>query len=149
MSPVSTVAFVGLLVAIFLALVAVLVWQEAKRRGNTGPPVYAVEDAVDFVAERLSGTGLTKSDVKRVIEWEVFYLQGLAQKQRWRPVETVAGGDDAAVEFITRRIAEVHGVTYAQDDIRAVLRLEADYLVSIGAVGDPVDVEDLPGGEST
>jgi hypothetical protein len=76
--------------------------------------------------------------VKRIIEYEVFYLQGLAQERRSTPVEVVAGGAEPAVEYIAARIAEAHKVSYPLDEIRAVLRLEADYLGSIGAVGEPV-----------
>jgi hypothetical protein len=78
--------------------------------------------------------------VKRVIEWEVFYLQGLAQKSRRQPVETVAGGSDASIDYIVDRIAVVNGVTYDRGDVGEVLRLEAEYLMSIGAVGEPVDL---------
>jgi hypothetical protein len=43
------------------------------------------------------------------------------------------------VEYIASRIAEAHKVSYPSDEIRAVLHLEAEYLGSIGAVGEPVD----------
>jgi hypothetical protein len=77
--------------------------------------------------------------VKRIIEYEVFYLQGLAQERRSQPVDVVAGGPEQAVDFIAARIAEAHNVSYPLDEIRAVLRFEAEYLDSIGAVGKPVD----------
>ncbi|HIE21530.1 MAG TPA: hypothetical protein EYP73_02880 [Acidimicrobiia bacterium] len=141
MSPAAVVAFVGLLVGILLVIVALIVWQEAKRRPSYEPLEYVVEDAVTHVYERLGeSTPLTKADVRRILEWEVFYLQGLAQKDRRSPVETVAGGHEASVEFIADRIQVKHGVSYSHDDITEVLRLEADYLLAIGAVGDPVDL---------
>jgi hypothetical protein len=137
---VSTIALAGLLAGILLLIVAALVWQEAKRRPQAEGPVYVVEDAVRFIVSRLdpdTAVRLRTSDVRRIVEWEVYYLQGLAQPRRHTPVETVAGGWEEAVTFIAGRIEEAHGVAYAVDDIRRVLRLEAAYLQSIGAVGDP------------
>ncbi|MFQ5523091.1 MAG: hypothetical protein ACE5F5_05890 [Acidimicrobiia bacterium] len=140
MSPAAVVAFVGLLVGIFLVIVALIVWQEARRRPSYEPLTYVVEDAITHIYERLrEDSPLTKADVRRILEWEVFYLQGLAQKDRRNPVETVAGGHEASVEFIANQIQSKHGVSYSHEDIAEVLRLEADYLLAIGAVGDPVD----------
>ena len=145
MSAVTTVAFVGLLVAIFLFVVAAMLYQEAKRRDFADDgPVYVVEDAVAFITERLDpglAERLRRSDVRRIVEWEVHYLQGLAQKNRRNPVEVTAGGAPAAVDWIVERIATQHGVSYARGDVVAVLALEARYLESIGAVGEPVGGE--------
>ena len=55
-------------------------------------------------------------------------------------METVAGGHDDSVGYIAGQIEAKHGVAYPQEDIEAVLRLEADYLMAIGAVGEPVEV---------
>ena len=141
MSPPVVVAFVALLVGLLLVIVALVFWQEAKRRPSYEPLQYVVEDAVKHVAERLpDDVNLTKADVRRILEWEVFYLQGLAQKDRHNPVETVAGGHEASVDYIADRILEKHGVSYPHGEIGAVLRLEADYLMAIGAVGEPVDL---------
>lgn len=145
MSPVTTVAFVGLLVAIFVFVVAAMVYQEARGRSPaTEGPVYVVEDAVAFIWDRLKPEPrqrLRPADVRRIVEWEVYYLQGLAQKNRRNPVEVTAGGAPAAIEYIVERIAGEHGVSYAHDDVAAVLALEARYLASIGAVGEPVGGE--------
>jgi hypothetical protein len=82
--------------------------------------------------------GLRNVDIRRILEWEVFYLQGLAQEKRNNPVETVAGGHEASVAYIADQIHSKHGVSYSHEQIAEVLRLEADYLVAIGAVGEPV-----------
>lgn len=143
MSSSAIVAFVGLMVGLLLVIVALMVWQEARRRPSYEPLEYVLDDAVKHVQERLSpGSALTRSDVRRILEWEVFYLQGLAQEDRKNPVETVAGGHQASVEFIASEIEQRHGVSYSQEDIEEVLRLEADYLMAIGAVGEPVDTGD-------
>ncbi len=141
MSGPTLVVFVGGLAAIFLFIVAVLVWQEAKSRTFDEGPVYVIEDAATFILDRLEpsvGSRLQRSDVVRILEWEIYYLQGLAQERRSTPVETIAGGIDAAVEYITGEIAEKNKVTYDSGDVAAVLAAEAEYLASIGAVGAPV-----------
>jgi hypothetical protein len=143
MSPAALVAFIGLLVGVFFLVVALFVWQEAKRRPSYEPLEYVVDDAVKHVMAGLGeGSRLNRGDVRRILEWEVFYLQGLAQKDRKNPVETVAGGHQASVEYIATQIEARHGVAYSRDDIQEVLRLEADYLMAIGAVGDPVEEEE-------
>ena len=145
MSGPTLVVFVGGLAAVFLLVVAALMWQEAKSRTYDDGVVYVIEDAIDFVSDRLpenvSGR-MRRPDVQRVLEWEIYYLQGLAQTRRRDPVETFAGGAEPAVSYITGQIAEKHGVTYDARDVAEVLKLEADYLASIGAVGDMVEGEE-------
>lgn len=144
----SALALVAVLVGVFLFIVALVVWQEARRRPSYDPLTYVVEDAVRHVETGLSEEGeptLPRADIRRILEWEVFYLQGLAQEDRSKPVETVAGGHKASVDFILDQVATKHSVTYARRDVENVLRLEADYLYRIGAVGDPVEDD---GGES-
>lgn len=143
MSSAAIIAFVGLLLGVLLVIVALMVWQEARRRPSYEPLEYVVEDAVKHIQERLGeGSSLSRSDIRRVLEWEVFYLQGLAQEDRKNPVETVAGGHDASVEYIGSEIEDRHGVSYPHHEIEEVLRLEADYLMAIGAVGEPVEPGD-------
>lgn len=143
MSSLEVFTFVALLVGVLLVIVALLVWQEAKRRPSYEPLEYVVNDAVKHIAERLpTDSALGNGDIRRIIEWEVFYLQGLAQEHRKNPVETVAGGHDLSVDYIADQIHEKHGVTYSHAQIEEVLRLEADYLVAIGAVGEPVGEEE-------
>ena len=139
MTALEIFTFVALLVGVLLVIVAMMVWQESKRRPSYEPLEYVVNDAVKHVAERLPGdSGLKNSEIRRILEWEVFYLQGLAQERRKDPVETVAGGHEMSVEYIAEQIRSKHGVSYTHEEIADVLRLEADYLVAIGAVGDPV-----------
>ena len=143
MSTLEVLTFVALLVGVLLVIVAMLVWQEAKRRPSYEPLEYVVNDAVKHIAERLpDNMGLKNADIRRILEWEVFYLQGLAQENRKNPVETVAGGHDHSISFISDQIHTKHGVSYSQDQIAETLRLEADYLVAIGAVGEPIGEEE-------
>lgn len=137
MTPATAVALGGLAIAVLIMVGAAAVWRRAGSAADGEPPAYVVSDAVEFIHNRLQ-ISLRRPDVQRIVEWELFYLQGLAQKNRRQPVETVAGGVAPAIEFIADRISAKHGVAYALDDIRRVLELEAAYLFSIGAVGDPV-----------
>ncbi|MGH8871708.1 MAG: hypothetical protein ACRDWS_07030 [Acidimicrobiia bacterium] len=143
----SVFALVVVLIGVFLVIVALVVWQEAKRRPSYEPLEYVVEDAVKHVEAGLQAEGndrMRRPDIRRILEWEVFYLQGLAQEDRKTPVETVAGGHEASIEYIIEQIATKHGVSYSRADVEDVLRHEADYLFRIGAVGEAVDFD---GGE--
>jgi len=145
----SVLALVVLLAGVLLVIMALVVWQEARRRPSYEPLEYVVEDAVKHVEAGLQSEGndrLSRGDIRRILEWEVFYLQGLAQEDRKTPVETVAGGHEASVDYIVGQIATKHGVSYSRGDVEDILRLEADYLYRIGAVGEEVD---LDGGEQT
>lgn len=147
MSGPAVFAFVALLIGIFLIVVALVVWQEARRRPRYEPLTYVIDDAVKHVEAGLVQGGdnrLSRADIRRILDWEVFYLQGLAQEDRSNPVETVAGGHQASVDYIIDQIATKHGVSYAREDVENVLRMEADYLFQIGAVGEEVEFE---GGE--
>jgi hypothetical protein len=147
MTSVEVLTFVALLVGVLLVIVALMVWQEARRRPSYEPLEYVVNDAVKHVAEGLPDSfGLRNGDIRRILEWEVFYLQGLAQEKRSTPVETVAGGHELSIDYIADQIQTKHGVSYSHTQIAEVLRLEADYLVAIGAVGEPIgELEELAG----
>lgn len=143
MSGPEIIAFVAVLVGAFLVIVAMLVWQEARRRPSYEPLEYVVNDAIKHIAERLpEDAQLSNTDIRRILEWEVYYLQGLAQDDRKNPVETIAGGHELSVDYIADQIRTKHDVSYSQEEIAEVLRLEADYLVAIGAVGEPVGEEE-------
>lgn len=141
MSPLTVVTFVALLVGVLLVIVAMVVWQEAKRRPSYEPLEYVVEDAIKHVQAGMpEQSTLTRADIRRILEYEVYYLQGLAQEDRKNPVDTVAGGHEASIEYIATEIEAKHQKAYPHEDIEEVLRLEADYLMAIGAVGEPVEL---------
>jgi hypothetical protein len=135
--PGSVFALIVVLIGVFLLIVALVVWQEARRRPSYEPLEYVIDE---LGLMREGNDHLERADIRRILEWEVFYLQGLAQDDRHQAVETVAGGHQASIEYIIDQIASAHGVSYAQKDVEAVLRHEADYLFRIGAVGEPVGV---------
>ena len=128
-----------------LALVLVLavfgvgmVLQERGRRVDDGVAVYGVDDAVVYVWERLPDDvagSVDRSDIRRIFEWEMLYLQQPSK----RDGPAVVGGVDVA-QFVQDRAYET-GYPYEPDAIFAVLDLQSDYLRAIGAVGGPVDPE--------
>ena len=128
------------LIGVLLIIAALVVWQHASRR--PGSPTYGVEDAVAYVYPRLERTTqshLGEAGVRRILEWEIFYLQGLAQENPLVPVETVAGPYEPAVDFIRQRIEHIHGHPYSLDDIKAVLEVQVAYLAAIGAIGSQLE----------
>lgn len=135
-------ALAAFLLGVLLLIGALLVWQQASRR--TQGAVFGVEDAVVFIATRLTGEirdRVKESDIRRIVEWEVYYLRGLAQKDRRAPVVTVAGDFQPAVNYIREQASERHGLEYSELDIKFVLNLGGEYIRSIGAVGMRADVE--------
>ena len=130
-----------LVIALVLVLVvfgAGMLIQEHGRRVDDGVAVYGVDDAVIYIWERLP-EGMVPSigrvDIRRILEWEMLYLQQPAK----RDGPAVVGGVDAAA-FVQEHAYE-SGHPYEPETIFAVLDLQADYLRAIGAVGSPVDGE--------
>ena len=130
----------ALLVAVLLAVAAAMVWQEAVRRPVDEPVTYVLEDAVRFIHARFGpGSQLARDDVRRILEWEVIYLQGVSPKHSG-PLQPVrVGGSDDAVQFIMTQITRRSGPRYSEEAIRAVLGGEAEYLATIGALGSAVE----------
>jgi hypothetical protein len=126
------------LLAALLLVAALVAWQHSKR-GTLVEATHGIEDAVEFIHSRLPAEvngRLGRSGVRRIVEWEIFYLQGLAQPDRRQSIVAVAGAHPPAIEFIRSEITRRHGPTYSEEDIGTVLELEAAYLESIGAVGE-------------
>lgn len=126
------------LIAVLFIIGALVIWQHARRVGPR-EITFGIVNATSFVEARLEPdvrARLGPDGIRRIVEWEVFYLQGLAQENRRVPVETIAGDHEAAVVFIRGEIARSHNRNYTADDIASVLSLVAGYLESIGAIGD-------------
>lgn len=145
MSPGSAVAIGFLFLAVLLVGVAFLVLREVRRRPRPEPPVYVINDAVEFalgdldpeVIDRIGGAG-----IRRIIEWSTHYLQGLAVPSRDRKgLRVVAGGEDGAIEYIHYQLAR-RGHDYPTADIAQVLAAEAGYLAVIGALGERVNEQE-------
>jgi hypothetical protein len=140
MSESTAVVFGALLLALFLGILAIMLWRNARTRYVPLDSVYVIDDAVGFVSEQLSDdVSLARRDVRRILEWEVYFLQMQARKaHRSGGGDIVAGGTDQAVEYIQAQAAAKQNVGYEERQIRAVLAGEAAYLQAIGAVGEVV-----------
>ena len=126
----------ALLIAVLLVIAAAMIWQEAVHRPVEQPLTYVLEDAVAFVHGRLGAdANLSRDDVRRILEWEVIYLQGVTPRRGGVLQPVRVGGSDEAVRFISSQIADRSGPRYTQEAIAAVLAGEAEYLASIGALG--------------
>ena len=142
MRGVTAVALAALLAAVFLGLVAVMVIQEGPRwrSGAKDPYEYILSDATQWVWNRLDHTlraDISIDDVLRILEWQVFYLQESVKGVPRGEAAVVVGDTPAATEYIITRSA-AQGATYDPDLVAEVLERQTEYLVSIGAVAEPV-----------
>jgi hypothetical protein len=122
-------AFGATLFALLLLALAGLLWQEAQDlRRAAAAPVYVLADAADFVAARLTEP-VDRNVVLRVLEAHVIVLgEGEGSP--------VAGSEEAA-EFVADRLDGAPDRAV----IAAILEADAEYLMSIGAIGRPVEEE--------
>lgn len=133
-----TAVLVAVVLLLLLAVVAgAFAWQE---RNRTPEPmvIYGVEDALEYVYPRLSEPArdsVRKSDVRRILEWEVKYLQNPAL--RHDPAEPAVVGGINAARYAQEELHRA-GHSYDGDLILEVLELQAQYLSEIGAVAGPV-----------
>lgn len=131
----------ALLIAALAAVVALLALREARSRRAVSEPLYVIRDATTFALEAVDPPvreRLGKAGVGRILEWSAHYLQGLAvPAARRRGLRVVAGGAEGAIDYIRESLRK-KGFDYSREDVAAVLVAEAEYLVSIGAVGDAV-----------
>ncbi len=130
------------LLALQLGALAVgFAWQERRSRDDDAV-VYSVEDSIRYVTARLApetAQVIRPSDVRRILEWEVRYLQDPGIRNGAGPV--VAGGLPAAV-FAQESLARL-GHAYDGPHIIEVLDLRAEYLGTIGAVGEPLTAAEV------
>lgn len=129
------VVLFGLLIGVGFAF-----WWQERRRQPEGEVIYGVEDALDYVVTRLSPdarAALRASDVRRILEWELRYLQDPGVRG---DDVAIVGGLEAAQYAQEQAMAQ--GYPYDGALIVEVLDLQAEYLASLGALGDPVDADE-------
>ncbi len=129
-------ALFAVLMGVVVAFGIAMFWQESRRMRQPAA-IYGVDDSIEWIWAGLGEDtlGLTRADVRRILEWEMYYLQ---QPDLWtRDGVAVVGGAEAAAYAQERAIEE--GYAYEPHQIFAVLDLQATYLAAIGAVGDPAD----------
>jgi hypothetical protein len=134
-SVILAIVMFGLLIGVGIAF-----WWQERRRMPERAVIYGVEDALGYVMAELSEearAALRSSDVRRILEWELRYLQDPG----------VRGGDVAVVGGLeaaqyAQEQAMAQGYPYDGALIIEVLDLQAEYLASLGALGDPVDADE-------
>ena len=140
MTGMSPLLLGALLLALLFGLAAALVWQEANQRAMPEQLTYVLEDAVGFVGQEVGDVShLSSEDIRRILEWEVIYLQGISPRGAGRLEPVRVGNSDDATRFILEQVGQP--TQYSEDDVRRVLAGEAAYLLSIGAVGAAVEGE--------
>lgn len=137
MLPMSPLLLGALLLSVLLGLAAALVWQEAKQRAVPDPITYVLEDAVRFVSQQAVPSDLSEDDIRRILEWEVVYLQGISPRGAGKLEPVRVGNSEEAARFILDQIGQP--ARYSEDDVRLVLAGEAAYLASIGALGAAIE----------
>ena len=123
---------------LFLLLAGVMLLQEAKFDPATEAPEYILNDTVKFVG-RLVDPSVRKrighSGIQRVLEWQVYFLQDLARRDKDAPI--VLGDTGGIADFIAEQLRN-DGHDFLVADIRSCLDLQGEYLLSAGAVGQAV-----------
>jgi len=132
--------FFAVMIGVVVAFGAAMFWQESKRMVSP-EAIYGVEDSIVYIWESLGENtrGLNKEDVRRILEWEMFYLQ---QPDLWEGDGHPVVGGEAAAAFAQEKSLQ-SGKPYEPEQIYAVLDLQAAYLQAIGAIGDPADPSEL------
>lgn len=130
----------ALLVALLVGVAAAFYWQE-RRTFDDGVAVYGVEDSLEYVTARLSPetrARIDARDVRRILEWDLLYLQDA--RVREHPDEPVVVGGVEAAAFAQDRAYDA-GYVYEPDVILEILGLRAAYLAELGVVGERVDAD--------
>jgi len=129
------------LAAIFLVVALAFAWQE-QRAPTEDVSIYSVEDSIAYVVDRLNqetAENIKPRDVRRILEWEVRYLQDPGVRD---PDEAVVAGGLPSAEFAQRSLA-ILGYPYDGPEIIEVLDLRAGYLESIGAIGEALSEDEV------
>ncbi|MCB1246712.1 MAG: hypothetical protein KDB69_05560 [Acidimicrobiia bacterium] len=138
--------FFAAMMGLVLLFGVLMFWQESKRMRHR-EAIYGVEDSIVWVWESLGEDklGLTKGDVRRILEWELHYLQ---QPHLWKDEGNAVVGSEASAAYVQQRALDT-GHPYEPGQIFAVLDHQATYLEAIGAVAAPVISDDDAASGST
>jgi hypothetical protein len=140
-----TIAFAALAAVAVFVIAAVVVGREAHRLDAVAPrAVYVLDDAVDFVADRLppaSQQRLTPADVEHLLTSHMRWLHA----KGLQPPNVVDRRQDITVPVVVREDtvvgyllgeAERRGIEILDDvDVVNVVDAHLDYFRAIGAVG--------------
>jgi hypothetical protein len=130
----------GLLVLLILIGLAFM-WQGTIRLPGA-PVAYGVEESIRYIAPRLSEDIRAKvgsKSVRRILEWEMNYLHERLDAGSGEPV--VLGGEEA-IGYVLQQTAR-QGYEYDRETVAEVMRLQAEYMESIGALDRPVGKDEM------
>jgi hypothetical protein len=154
MEPVTIVFAVLAAIAVFV-IAAVVIGREAHRLDAVAPRVvYRLDEAIDFVAERLPPATQARLTLAELEQLLVFHLRWLHSKGL-QPVNVVDRRQDITTPTVITEDtltgyllgeADREGVELLDDvDAVAVVEAHLTYLEAIGAVGPPADDPDAVG----
>lgn len=131
--------FFAVMMVLVLAFGIAMFWQESRRM-QYAEAIYGIEDSIEFIWDGLGEDklGLKKSDVRRILEWEMHYLQ---QPNLWEEEGPLVVGGEAAARYTQEQALEA-GFAYEPGQIFGVMDLQAAYLRAIGAIGGVVDPDE-------
>lgn len=127
------------MVVVFLVLAGILVFviaavaigRETARLSQQSPrPVFDMDEAVEWVAERLPDevtAELSHDDVRQILRWSLDQLSV-------KPTDEVLVVDDETLAYVQVRARDA-GLAWTERQIQAVLDVQIRYLEVIGAAG--------------
>lgn len=143
-----SIVYLLIILGIVLVVVAAVVVREARRRDSVPPkPVFDLEEAVDFVADRLPDditARLGFGDVEQLITWDLEYIRskGVAGNGTApRITEKVVVGGTEVIDYVLQR-ADAAGMDVTPGEVHTVLECTLQYLAAIHAVGSEAPVTD-------
>ena len=131
----------AVLFALLLVAVAAFVWQGARSTRRPQRADYLMNEAVEFVhcglPEPLAAR-IPPEDLRSLLEWSRYHGQVVVARSG---TDIPVLGGPEAVAFVHDRAA-VAGRPLDEHEVATVLDLENAYLLSIGAIGEPVEGEE-------
>lgn len=128
------------LLSLLLLIGLAFYWQGSIRLPGSAVS-YGVEESIRYITPRLcepTRQEIGARSVRRILEWEMKYLQDSLDAD---PDRVVVLGGDGAVDYIIEHTSS-QGFEYEPQIVREVLQLQAEYMASIGAIAEPVAEED-------
>lgn len=134
-----TVVFVFVIAAVSIGVVSGSLARRPRRS------VYDLEEAVDFVADRLPEdmtSVVSYDDVRSVLLFHCDYLAGKGVASG-RTADDIGAAlvvvpDDEPTAFVLGKVGDA-GLELSDDDVLAILDAESAYYQAIGAIGPRLD----------
>lgn len=141
----------GVIALVVIGVIAFgAIGREARRLDAVAPqPVFNIEDAVEYVANRLPydvSATISHDDVRNIIDWslEFFRTKGVISNGHVTAVQDardVVVGQAETVDYVLAK-AKTQGSEFAPAHVHAVLDEQLRYLDAIRAIGPAADDED-------